>query len=79
MSNLKNAIFDEIPTLKTHKKILKTRENLDFLFFVLRGGSHRKWHFSNLAYFETLGHEITKKIPPPPPSPPFHHRALSIH
>ena len=25
--------------------------------------SHRKWHFSNLPYFETLGHEITKKNP----------------
>ena len=30
----------------------------------LREVSHRKWPFSILAYFETLGHEITKKIPP---------------
>ena len=31
--------------------------------------SHRKWHFSNLAYFETLGHEITKKMSPTPNPP----------
>ena len=45
--------------------ILRQLYNI-FNLSLLRGVSHRKWHFSNLAYFETLGHEITKKMSPTP-------------